>query len=104
MQEFKISDEICILCFICVNLECKYVVVCLLYVSSALVGNRFFSRFVLHKRHFEKTDVQLPLLQISNDAARSEEHTSDLQSLMRISYAVFLFKKTNTYQNSLLIV
>src|SRR3546814_6984474 len=28
---------------------------------------------------------------------RSEEHTSDLQSLMRISYAVFCFKnKTNT--------
>src|SRR3546814_7695998 len=26
-------------------------------------------------------------------AARSEEHTSELQSLMRISYAVFRFKK-----------
>src|SRR3546814_1726005 len=34
-------------------------------------------------------------------AARSEEHTSELQSLMRISYAVFCLKKTNnkeTYQ------
>src|SRR3546814_7654644 len=31
--------------------------------------------------------------------ARSEEHTSELQSLMRISYAVFcLKKKTNTKQ------
>src|SRR3546814_7601813 len=29
------------------------------------------------------------------DAARSEEHTSELQSLMRISYAVFCLKKTN---------
>src|SRR3546814_8288378 len=27
--------------------------------------------------------------------ARSEEHTSDLQSLMRISYAVFCLKKKN---------
>src|SRR3546814_9290187 len=27
---------------------------------------------------------------------RSEEHTSELQSLMRISYAVFILKKTNT--------
>src|SRR3546814_8528590 len=27
---------------------------------------------------------------------RSEEHTSELQSLMRISYAVFCLKKTNT--------
>src|SRR3546814_1476818 len=26
---------------------------------------------------------------------RSEEHTSDIQSLMRISYAVFCLKKTN---------
>src|SRR3546814_5745267 len=28
--------------------------------------------------------------------ARSEEHTSELQSLMRISYAVFCLKKNNT--------
>src|SRR3546814_8145274 len=28
-------------------------------------------------------------------ALRSEEHTSELQSLMRISYAVFCLKKTN---------
>src|SRR3546814_3651108 len=30
---------------------------------------------------------------------RSEEHTSELQSLMRISYAVFCLKKKNTSQN-----
>src|SRR3546814_5590635 len=29
---------------------------------------------------------------ITRDAGRSEEHTSELQSLMRISYAVFCFK------------
>src|SRR3546814_9001589 len=29
-------------------------------------------------------------------AQRSEEHTSELQSLMRISYAVFCLKKKNT--------
>src|SRR3546814_7557721 len=29
---------------------------------------------------------------------RSEEHTSELQSLMRISYAVFCFKKKKTSQ------
>src|SRR3546814_2637908 len=32
------------------------------------------------------------------EAERSEEHTSELQSLMRISYAVFCLKKTNTKQ------
>src|SRR3546814_4939181 len=30
-------------------------------------------------------------------SARSEEHTSELQSLMRISYAVFCLKKKNKY-------
>src|SRR3546814_9904860 len=32
---------------------------------------------------------------------RSEEHTSELQSLMRISYAVFCLKKTNTDNKSI---
>src|SRR3546814_8380212 len=32
------------------------------------------------------------------DKARSEEHTSELQSLMRISYAVFCLKKKKTTQ------
>src|SRR3546814_3603763 len=31
---------------------------------------------------------------------RSEEHTSELQSLMRISYAVFCLKKTKSNPNS----
>src|SRR3546814_5354823 len=37
----------------------------------------------------------------SNRRLRSEEHTSGLQSLMRISYAVFcLKKKTNKYRKN----
>src|SRR3546814_9340320 len=32
-------------------------------------------------------------------AGRSEEHTSELQSLMRISYPVFCLKTTNTRHN-----
>src|SRR3546814_8231584 len=31
---------------------------------------------------------------------RSEEHTSELQSLMRISYAVFCLKKTNNIEQT----
>src|SRR3546814_8413147 len=31
---------------------------------------------------------------------RSEEHTSELQSLMRISYAVFCLKKKTPYNNN----
>src|SRR3546814_5971405 len=38
-----------------------------------------------------------PRAQVAGVAQRSEEHTSELQSLMRISYAVFcLKKKTHT--------
>src|SRR3546814_8167384 len=33
------------------------------------------------------------------DAIRSEEHTSELKSLMRISYAVFCLKKKNKNYN-----
>src|SRR3546814_1901517 len=35
---------------------------------------------------------------------RSEEHTSELQSLMRSSYAVFCLKKKNTYKNSISLI
>src|SRR3546814_7317793 len=34
------------------------------------------------------------------DIFRSEEHTSELQSLMRISYAVFCLKKNKNNQNT----
>src|SRR3546814_1361108 len=37
-------------------------------------------------------------------ALRSEEHTSELQSLMRISYAVFCLKKKNTNNNMSMLV
>src|SRR3546814_10018199 len=40
---------------------------------------------------------------VARQLKRSEEHTSELQSLMRISYAVFcLKKKTNTPQTHML--
>src|SRR3546814_5323536 len=42
--------------------------------------------FAIIARHFEA-------LPIAYNAERSEEHTSELQSLMRISYAVFCLKK-----------
>src|SRR3546814_8425439 len=46
---------------------------------------------------FIETGVRLPVI-ISGPItdARSEEHTSELQSLMRISYAVFCLKKKIT--------
>src|SRR3546814_19454947 len=37
------------------------------------------------------------LLHVAASCERSEEHTSELQSLMRISYAVFCLKKKKTH-------
>src|SRR3546814_9170629 len=46
------------------------------------------------------TTARLPLIS-SASRTRSEEHTSELQSLMRISYAVFcLKKKKNNHQHT----
>src|SRR3546814_5859257 len=52
--------------------------------------------------HFGEEDASIPMEQVKEIGAahpkqelRSEEHTSELQSLMRISYAVFCLKKTN---------
>src|SRR3546814_5471636 len=39
------------------------------------------------------------VLYVCGGTARSEEHTSELQSLMRISYAVFCLKKKTTHNN-----
>src|SRR3546814_4231199 len=46
--------------------------------------------------HLKKLPTEAPWV------IRSEEHTSELQSLMRISYAVFCLKKKNysSHQNS----
>src|SRR3546814_1835034 len=48
----------------------------------------------------QENAAELPdLIALAHGMVRSEEHTSELQSLMRISYAVFcLKKKTKTYR------
>src|SRR3546814_10173537 len=48
-------------------------------------------KYALSRLHdWFSPEVRLPII-----PARSEEHTSELQSLMRISYAVFCLKKKN---------
>src|SRR3546814_6358283 len=41
----------------------------------------------------DKIDLMVPQASVTPAGLRSEEHTSELQSLMRISYAVFCLKK-----------
>src|SRR3546814_999605 len=46
--------------------------------------------------------LEFPAMRLAGGgAARSEEHTSELQSLMRISYAVFCLKKKNRYKRKI---
>src|SRR3546814_10824401 len=44
-------------------------------------------------KHASRSDRATVLIFGQSDHIRSEEHTSELQSLMRISYAVFCLKK-----------
>src|SRR3546814_6597033 len=50
----------------------------------------------VHRARFLAEPAEDALEQVDVVARRSEEHTSELQSLMRISYAVFCLKKKNT--------
>src|SRR3546814_7366346 len=55
--------------------------------------------FEIQRRHVDILAIREPgaAAQLRGDRRRSEEHTSELQSLMRISYAVFCLKtKTET--------
>src|SRR3546814_3468161 len=62
-------------------------------VQVAIVGrNTIIFAQVLNTRHLLTRDERFEKLFA---VARSEEHTSELQSLMRISYAVFCLKKKN---------
>src|SRR3546814_5083014 len=48
---------------------------------------------VLHPAAGQREPPSVPLVEGTAAGWRSEEHTSELQSLMRISYAVFCLKK-----------
>src|SRR3546814_8500332 len=54
-----------------------------------------FGSFAELSRSIQPRKVELTF---NTDPASSEEHTSELQSLMRISYAVFCLKKKKTKQ------
>src|SRR3546814_4455918 len=58
----------------------------------------FYSLYKRTRSMFENSDLAasgLPSAAELKLLERSEEHTSELQSLMRISYAVFCLKKKN---------
>src|SRR3546814_5085994 len=58
-------------------------------VEAEIIGRKL-------ARHHRRAEPFLRVATIDPAIGRSEEHTSELQSLMRISYAVFCLKKTQT--------
>src|SRR3546814_4804987 len=69
----------------------------------SLIKRRFQSIDGLVAAWVERVDSRIQKVGKARDRAtiRSEEHTSELQSLMRISYAVFCLKKKNKQTNQL---
>src|SRR3546814_4084853 len=60
-------------------------------VSQNIANVQWHTTCHSEQRHQSQTNA--------HTAGRSEEHTSELQSLMRISYAVFCLKKKRNKQN-----
>src|SRR3546814_4370912 len=64
-------------------------------ITNYAVNSKFLSRY-LGKKLKQNYSVSELLDPVKRELRmRSEEHTSELQSLMRISYAVFCLKKKN---------
>src|SRR3546814_8076946 len=83
---------------ICIQLaESGHTVVALDLAASETRLAEFGKQIGSHDIHFEAGDVT----DFATCTARSEEHTSELQSLMRISYAVFCLNKTHTIKISI---
>src|SRR3546814_8891508 len=63
--------------------------------AITLMKLRFIARHMMYDRIApdEPTSAPVMIIAVLPSVKRSEEHTSELQSLMRISYAVFCLKK-----------
>src|SRR3546814_3478079 len=70
--------------------------------ASVMQSSRCSARSVARTRAVESTVVPASRAGLSpshSTTTRSEEHTSELQSLMRISYAVFCLKKKKNHKS-----
>src|SRR3546814_8559573 len=73
-------------------------------IDNAMAYNRDYVAPTLHRRKpqggegaaLKELDDKLAALPADASPDRSEEHKSELQSIMRISYAVFCLKKKKT--------
>src|SRR3546814_5922039 len=94
-----IYSDHCNFCHVCRPFRSVAVNTTVLAHFDAVWGGRqppHLSRRCRSYGHFMRSIIWAGMLRQSD---RSEEHTSELQSLMRISYAVFCLKKKKTYKN-----
>src|SRR3546814_5244918 len=68
--------------------------------TGALAGNDKIYDDVLRQSGVIRAKTLNDMLQFARGVPRSEEHTSELQSLMRISYAVFCLKKKKSQKTT----
>src|SRR3546814_2615114 len=101
LQALDLAAEDCVLE---IGTGSGFITACLGYLARAVVSIDIHADFVERARsRFVGGDYANISVQQADvchfepgrqfDAVRSEEHTSELQSLMRISYAVFCLKK-----------
>src|SRR3546814_10819122 len=70
-------------------------------IMSSARGRSSLARCAGQGRKASYRNVRTPLTRVAaRKTGRSEEHTSELQSLMRISYAVFCLKKKKKQENN----
>src|SRR3546814_9767096 len=65
-------------------------------LENAAIGHPAIQECAVIAAAHPKWSERPLMLAVLKDGQRSEEHTSELQSLMRISYAVFCLKKKKT--------
>src|SRR3546814_6103079 len=69
-----------------------------LFTQMTVLDNLELGSFIASAKAHRKASLEhvlslFPVLKVKLDSPRSEEHTSELPSLMRISYAVFCLNK-----------
>src|SRR3546814_6780547 len=75
---------------------CHHHILLTLYFEYWIQSGRWFGRCINRQQRNDKSRIEISeqiSLAVQQISVRSEEHTSELQSLMRISYAVFCLKK-----------
>src|SRR3546814_8752345 len=72
------------------------------FLSARVIGELKLSYLAAGPTELRVLLIALTIAMYVQGKARSEEHTSELQSLMRISYAVFCLKKKNTNKSEII--